>query len=132
MTSNSVAFWLVALFGIGLIAVGAASLVAPQTAAAMFGVPAGDASTPAYIWAAGTRDIALGCFALVLVGLRVNARVVGAFMLVAALIPVGDLINVYVNAGGDSRKPLALHGVSIVFLVAIGCWLCRTDRAARP
>jgi Domain of unknown function (DUF4267) len=130
MKRNSVAFWLVALFGIGLIGVGAASLVAPQTAAALFGVPASGGSTSAYIWAAGTRDIAIGGFVLVLVGLRVNARVVGAFMLVVAVIPVGDLVNVYIHAGAGSREALVLHGVSAVFLVALGRSLWRGGKAS--
>jgi hypothetical protein len=129
MKRNSVAFWLVALFGIGLIGVGAASLVAPQTAASLFGVPASGGSTSAYIWAAGTRDIAIGGFVLVLIGLRVNARVVGALMLVVALIPVGDLVNVYVHAGTGSRESLVLHAVSVVFLVALGSSLWRGAKA---
>jgi len=124
MTRNSVAVWLVALFGIGLIVIGAASLISTQSAADAFGVPASRASTPAYVWAAGIRDIAIGFFVMVLLAYRVKARILGALMFVAALIPAGDLINVYVNMGVSSRAPLVLHGASVLFLVGLG-WILR-------
>jgi hypothetical protein len=48
----------------------------------------------AYLWAEGTRDIASGLFVIALLWLRVSRRVLAAFIGVAALIPIWDVINV--------------------------------------
>jgi hypothetical protein len=47
-----------------------------------------------------------GLFVVALLWLGVDRRVLAAFIAVAALIPIGDFINVYVNVGASS--PMAL------------------------
>ena len=116
----------VAFVGVSLLAVGATALVAPETASAMYGVPAGAAPARAYVWATGTRDLAIGAWLLALVALRVRRRVLGASMLVTAVVPVGDALIV-LAAGAQNAAALALHGSAVVFFLVVGAWLWRGD-----
>jgi hypothetical protein len=115
----------VALIGIGLLAIGALAIAAPETTALMFGVPAQTAESRAYVRATATRDVAIGCCFLVLLALRVSRQALGASLMVMALIPIGDFVNVYSNAS-QSTMALLLHGGSSVVFLALGVWLWRT------
>ena len=115
----------VALIGIGLLTIGALAIAAPETAALMFGVPTQTTEARAYVWATATRDLAIGCWFLVLLALRVSRQALGASLIVMALIPIGDFVNVYSNAG-QSTMTLLLHGGSSVVFLALGVWLWRT------
>ena len=115
----------VALIGIGLLTFGALAIAAPETAALMFGVPTQTTEARAYVWATATRDVAIGCFFLVLLALRVSRQALGASLIVMALIPIGDFVNVYSNAG-QSTMALLLHGGSSVLFLTLGVWLWRT------
>ena len=115
----------VALIGIGLLTIGALAIAAPETAALMFGVPTQTTEARAYVWATATRDVAIGCFFLVLLALRVSRPALGVSLIVMALIPIGDFVNVYSNAG-QSTMALLLHGGSSVVFLALGVWLWRT------
>ena len=115
----------VALIGIGLLTIGALAIAAPETAALMFGVPTQTTEARAYVWATATRDLAIGCWFLVLLALRVSRQALGASLIVMALIPIGDFVNVYSNAG-QSTMALLLHGGSSVVFLTLGVWLWRT------
>ena len=115
----------VALVGIGLLTIGALAIAAPETAALMFGVPTQTTEARAYVWATATRDVAIGCWFLVLLALRVSRQALGASLIVMALIPIGDFVNVYSNAG-QSAVALLLHGGSSVVFLTLGVWLWRT------
>ena len=115
----------VALIGIGLLTFGALAIAAPETAALMFGVPTQTTEARAYVWATATRDVAIGCWFLVLLALRVSRQALGASLIVMALIPIGDFVNVYSNAG-QSTMALLLHGGSSVVFLTLGVWLWRT------
>ena len=115
----------VALIGIGLLAVGTLAIAAPETAAAMFGIPTQTSEARAYVWATATRDVAIGCWFLVLLALRVSRQALGASLIIIALIPIGDFVNVCSNAG-QSTPALLLHGGSSVAFLALGVWLWRT------
>ena len=115
----------VALIGIGLLTIGALAIAAPETAALMFGVPTQTTEARAYVWATATRDVAIGCCFLVFLALRVSRPVLGASLIVMALIPIGDFVNVYSNAG-QSTMALLLHGGSSVVFLTLGVWLWRT------
>ena len=112
-------FWLVALVAVGIIFIGARFLLIPLPAAAAFGVPADDAHRLAYLWAKGTRDIVSGLLLIALVRIGAGRRVVAVFMAVAALIPVGDFLNVYVNEGVGNPGALAIHGGTAVGMLAL-------------
>jgi hypothetical protein len=115
----------VVLIGLGLLAVGAFAIASPETAAVMFGVPMQATEAKAYVLATATRDVAIGCWFLTLLALRVRRQTLGASLIVVALIPIGDFINVYSNAG--KGPALLLHGGSSLAFLAFGVWLWRTD-----
>jgi hypothetical protein len=71
----------VALIGIGLLAIGALAIAAPETAALMFGVPTQTTEARAYVWATATRDVAIGCWFLVLLALRVSRQALSASLI---------------------------------------------------
>ena len=121
----SLLFWMVVLLAVGIIFIGVRFLAAPLTAAAAFGVPVGAASQMAYPWAKGTRDIVSGLLLLGLLGMRVRPRVISVFILVAALIPVADFVNVYLNMGYVSA--LATHAGTAAFMVILAGLLWRTS-----
>lgn len=123
MTRTSIINAVMVLIGISLIAVGTLAMVAPETAAAMFGVPASTNQTLAYVWSTGTRDIVIGIWLIALIVLRVSQRVLGASLLVTGLIPVGDVFIVYINSGTRSALPLVAHSAAIAMFFAFGLWL---------
>jgi len=118
-------FWMVVLLAAGIIFIGIRFLAAPITAAAAFGVPADATTQMAYLSAKGTRDIVSGLLLLALLGMRVRPRVIAVFILVAALIAVGDFVNVYLNMGYVSA--LAVHGGTAAFMVILAALLWRTN-----
>jgi hypothetical protein len=120
-----VLFWMVVLLALGIIFIGARFLAAPITAAAAFGVPSGATPQMAYLWAKGTRDIVSGLLLLGLLGMRVRPRVISVFILVAALIPVADFVNVYLNMGYVAA--LAIHAGTAAFMVILAALLWRTN-----
>lgn len=123
----SLLFWMVVLIAVGIIFIGIRFLAAPLTAAAGFGVPAGVSPPMAYLWAKGTRDIVSGLLLLALLGMRVGRRVISVFVLVAALIPIADFVNVYLNMGYVSA--LAVHGGTAGFMVILAVLLWRRTGA---
>ena len=125
---NSVLFWLVALIAVGIIFIGARFLIAPVAAAEAFGVPADEPRTLAYLWAKGTRDIVSGFLVIALLWLGVGRRVLAAFIGVAALIPIGDCINVYVSVGTSNPIALAIHSGTAVFMLILAVFLWTGSR----
>jgi len=118
-------FWMVVLLAAGIIFIGVRFLAAPMTAAAAFGVPAGATPQMAYLWAKGTRDIVSGLLLFGLLGMRVRPRVISVFILIAALIPVTDFVNVYLNMGYGSA--LAIHAGTAAFMVILAVLLWRPN-----
>ena len=124
MRDDAIANAAVALIAVGLVAVGAFAIAEPEAAAVMFGVPAQANEARAYIRATATRDIAIGCCFLTLLAIGVCRKTLGASLVAVALIPVGDFINVYLNAS-HSTTALLLHGGSSVAFLVFGVWLWR-------
>src|SRR5579862_8392816 len=98
LTAHSVLFWLIAIIAIGIIFIGARFIASPLPAARDFGVPASGTKDVTYLWTKGTRDIVSGLLVIGLLALRVSPGVLAAFLFIAALIPFGDLANVYAHA----------------------------------
>ena len=108
--------------GVGIILIGVRFLLAPRTAAAGFGVPvaaAGD-QTP-WLHAKGVRDIASGIFLLILLANRAP-HLLGAFIVAASVIPVGDAAIV-LRGGGSRAAAFGIHGVTAVVMLAAGAGL---------
>ena len=118
-------FWMVVLLAAGIIFIGIRFLAAPLAAAAAFGVPAGATPQMAYLWAKGTRDVVSGLLLLAVLAMRVRPRVIAVFILVAALIPVADFVNVYLNMGYVSA--LAIHAGTAAFMITLAALLWRNS-----
>ena len=116
LAPGSLPFWLVLLVAAGIIAIGARFIVSPSRAATDFGSPVGERENIAYLWAKGTRDIVSGLLVLGLLWLRVRPDVMGTFMIVASLIPLGDLLNVYIHGHGRNRGAIWIHGATALFM----------------
>src|SRR5258706_11266993 len=116
LAASSVLFWLVALIAGGIIFIGARFIVAPLLAAAAFGVPASQTERVTYLWAKGTRDIVSGLLLGGLLWLRVSPGVLAAFLYIASLIPIGDMLDVYVQIRTKNVAALMIHGGTALFL----------------
>lgn len=120
---TTLAFIASGLIGVAIILIGVRFLLAPQTAAAGYGVPADPpgAQTPAggrYPWLSvkGVRDIASGIFIFILLANRAP-HVLGAFMAAASIIPLGDAAIVLRN-GGSRATAFGIHGATAAVALA--------------
>jgi Domain of unknown function (DUF4267) len=111
------------VIGVGIILIGARFLLAPQAAAAAFGVPAEPAGEqPAargaspWLYVKGVRDIASGIFICILLANQAP-RLLGVFMAAASLIPVGDAVIVLRN-GGTRAAAFGIHGATAAVALA--------------
>jgi hypothetical protein len=114
------------LTGLFIIYVGLAYLLAPQAAAAGFGVPTWpQREGTAFLAVKGVRDIATGLVvgALLLSGHR---RALGWAMLAFAFIPVGDMVIV-LSQGGAPATALGIHGLTAA-VVLVGAALLLRER----
>src|SRR6516165_4116056 len=92
--ATSIGFYLSGVIAVGIIFIGCRFLLAPSSAAAAYGVPAGaESHSRAYLFAKGIRDIASGLFAAMLIAYGF-AHALGWFMLIATLIPIADAVIV--------------------------------------
>ncbi len=111
------------VIGLAIILIGARFLVAPQAAAAGYGVPVEPAGaqttgrdpTP-WLFVKGVRDIASGIFIFILLANRAP-HLLGAFMAAASLIPVGDAVIVLRN-GGTRAAAFGIHGATAAVILA--------------
>jgi hypothetical protein len=122
VSRNSISFAVGIVFGLLLISVGVTAIIAPKFASAMFGVAAADNSALAYVYATGMRDVTIGCLLAVLAFHRAGPRILGATLLVLALIPIVDAIIVWMNAAKPSAIALALHISGAITFLALGFW----------
>jgi len=114
--------WLVlALSGV-FVLLGLLFVFAPRAGAALFGIPAEEGSGLSYVSAIGLRDLALGFYLFALLRLSTR-RAIGAILGITVLIPVGDVILVFLERGFDSPGHLLLHGLSGVVMAASSLWL---------
>ena len=116
------------VIGVGIIFLGARFLLAPQTAAAGYGVPVEPAQEQAqlggpypWLYVKGVRDIASGIFLWILL-VNQAPHMLGAFMVAATLIPVGDAAIV-LRSGGTRAAAFGIHGVTAAVMLAAGAAL---------
>jgi hypothetical protein len=125
MTLELLASGLTALIGVLMLVIGGRFLLVPEAAATAYGVPAsprGDAG--AYLMIKGVRDGVSGLVVLALLAAGQH-QALGWFILVAALIPVGDALIVLQHKG-PAAVAYGIHAVTAVLLVAIGVLLLVT------
>jgi len=113
------------VIGVGIIVLGARFLLAPQTAAAGYGVPVEPARAQAqpggpypWLYVKGVRDIASGIFTFILL-INQAPHVLGVFMAAASIIPIGDAAIV-LRSGGTRAAAFGIHGVTAVVMLAAG------------
>ena len=116
------------VIGIAIICLGARFLLAPQAAAAGYGVavePAGPQAQAAgpypWLYVKGVRDIASGIFLWILLLSR-TPHLLGVFMVAASLIPIGDAAIV-LRSGGSRAAAFGIHGVTALVMLAAGAAL---------
>ena len=120
---TSIGFYLSGVIAAGIIFIGCRFLLAPSTAAAGYGVPAGaEPHSRAYLSAKGIRDIASGLFIAMLMAYG-SAHALGWFMLIATLIPIADAVNV-LHQGGSRTIAFRVHGgTAVAMLITSGLLL---------
>jgi hypothetical protein len=118
MHGGNIGFYLSGVIAIAIIFIGCRFLLAPSTAAAAYGVPAGvEPHSRAYLSAKGIRDVASGLFVAILMAYG-SAHVLGRFMLAATLIPVADAVIV-LRQGGSRTVAFGVHGGTAVAMLII-------------
>jgi hypothetical protein len=120
---NAIPLTLAVLVSVGIIMIGCLYVLSPERILGGFGLkpPAPDADTRAWLRLKGIRDIASGLAVLTLM-LTTNSRTVGIVLLVFALIPFGDMLNVLLS-GGRKATAFSVHGVTCVVMLFAGLLL---------
>ena len=120
---KDVAVGLSGLLGLGIIAIGVRFLLAPRAAAAGYGVAIREeiGEAGAYLSAKGVRDIASGLVVFLLIAIA-GYRVLGGWMLVMTLIPIGDAA-VVLRSGGSKAAAYGWHVTTAVVMAVIGILL---------
>ncbi|MCC5581207.1 DUF4267 domain-containing protein [Microtetraspora sp. AC03309] len=95
-----------------VVVIGARFLLAPQAAAAGYGVPAKQDGDAAYLTIKGLRDLTSGIIGLALIAFA-DAHAVGWFMLAVALTPLGDTLIV-LRHGGTKAAAFGIHFATAV------------------
>ena len=123
MIIKDIAVGLSGLVGLGIIVIGVRFLLAPRAAAAAYGVAVERkiGAAGAYLSAKGVRDIVSGLVAFLLIAIT-GYRVLGAWMLVMTLIPIGDAV-VVLRSGGSKAAAYGWHVATAVVMVVIGILL---------
>jgi hypothetical protein len=115
---TTIGFYLSAVIAIAIIFIGCRFLLAPSTAAAAYGVPAGtEPHSQAYLYTKGIRDIASGLFVAMLIVFG-SAHALGWFMLIATIIPIADAVIV-LHQGGSRAIAFGVHGSTAVAMLII-------------
>jgi hypothetical protein len=111
------AFGLALLLALAIIAIGTQYVVSPRTATRSFGLPLPEDGANIAWWLRlkGVRDIASGLILLALMAWG-DLRGAGIVLLVAAIIPVGDMLMI-LAAKGSARSAFGMHAVTAVVMV---------------
>lgn len=107
-----------ALFvALGIIAIGIQYLVSPRAATRGFGLPLPESGANIAWWLRlkGVRDIASGLTVLALMAWG-TPRAVGIMLLVAAIIPAGDMLLI-LAAKGSTKSAFGIHGITAAVMV---------------
>jgi hypothetical protein len=105
------------LLALAIIAIGTQYVVSPTAATRSFGLPLPENGANIAWWLRlkGVRDIVSGSVVLALMAWG-DLRGVGIVLLVAAIIPVGDMLLI-LAAKGSARSAFGIHGLTAVLMV---------------
>jgi hypothetical protein len=102
-----VAYGLTILLALGIIVIGLRFFLAPQTAAAGYGIAVDGSGARAYLTVKGLRDLTYGVLGLVLLAVA-GPHITGWFMAITAIVPVGDTLIV-LRHGGTKVTAFGIH-----------------------
>jgi hypothetical protein len=112
-----IAYGLAIVIDLFIIYIGARFLMAPQAAAAGYGVPVQPGEGAAYLSVKGFRDITYGLVGLTLLAF-VGASAEAWFMLAVVLAPLGDTYIV-LRHGGSRATAFGIHfATAVVILIS--------------
>ena len=105
------------LASLAIMGIGVGYLARPQAMAPSFGlpVPAGGSDVSWWLRLKGTRDVASGLLVLAVMAMGAH-RELGVVLLIAALIPLGDMSTV-LAAKGRTATALGVHGATAALMV---------------
>ncbi|MGH9886167.1 MAG: DUF4267 domain-containing protein [bacterium] len=112
---TSIAYGLAIALNLAVCAIGVRFFVAPRVAAAGYGVAAKEHGDAAYLTIKAVRDTTYGILGLTLLGFA-GTRAAGLFMLVGALVPLGDMAIV-LKHGGTRAIAFGVHFATAVALL---------------
>jgi hypothetical protein len=119
----TVATVLAGLLGAGIIFIGVNAIRAPRVVAG-FGIPHTPTEDPTFrswLYVKAVRDIATGLFVFLLMAAS-TPPLLGGYLLVAALIPVGDALIV-LHSKGPKATAYGVHGATAAVMVVAGVLL---------
>jgi uncharacterized membrane protein len=119
----SAPFDLAALLAVAIIVIGYFYVLSPERITGSFGLqpPAPDLDTRAWLRLKGIRDIASGLIVLTLM-LTTDQRTVGIALLVLAITPLGDMLNI-LGSGGSKSTAFSVHGATCAVMLLVGLFL---------
>ena len=109
-------YGLAILLGLAISAIGVRFRVVPRAAAAGYGIRAEESGDAAYLAVKGLRDASYGIAGLVLLVVA-EPHVVGWFLLVVTLAPLGDTLIV-LRHGGTRTAAFGIHFATAVLMLA--------------
>jgi len=120
---NAIPFYLAGFIAAAVTLIGCSYLVSPGRAAESFGIrpPEPNADNLAWLRLKGVRDVTFGLLVLTLM-LASDERSVGIALLVAAIVPFGDM-SVILGSRGSKSKAFLVHGLTCAVIVVVGLLL---------
>ena len=122
MSLVQIAAGVAGLMGCAIIFIGVRYLLAPEATAATFGlrvIPSGDDA--AWLQVKGVRDVVSGLLGIALLAAGLY-RQLGWFLIIVALVPIGDGLIV-LRHRGSTALAYGIHGGTAAVLLAAGCVL---------
>ncbi|MDP9869620.1 MULTISPECIES: DUF4267 domain-containing protein [Streptosporangium] len=114
---TAIAYGLAVLLNLFIIFIGVRFFLVPRAAAAGYGVPAKKDGDAAYLTIKGLRDSSYGVLGLALLAF-VGAHAEAWYMLVVALVPLGDTVIV-LRHGGTKAVAFGIHfATAVVVLIS--------------
>jgi hypothetical protein len=117
------------LIAVAIIFIGSRFYWGPTAAARDFGIahsPPPSTAFNGWLSVKGTRDIASGLFVALLMA-NGSPQILGEFLIVACLIPLGDAASV-LRTGGKRSAAFGIHGATAVVMFATAALLIAAAR----